>query len=202
MVGRDFEVGCKLGQGAVRAEALKSVKPAILVEARDARADERGGDAKRVGIDLGHGCLFSRSSPVRRGSGGLGPGWTPEADEIPDLLSAPEFVGVDCAGLLSEKADDRGDIGGDRAVEAEHVGDGEMAMLLAASPGEKEIGDAARLTRVGPGDSDQSIECFGGDLSVDGDCRHAVVQSRTKSSGHLIMMRASAQAANIRTGQE
>ena len=43
MVGRDFEVGCELNQRAMSAEALKAVKPAILAEARDPRADERGG---------------------------------------------------------------------------------------------------------------------------------------------------------------
>ena len=60
--------------------------------------------------------------------------------------------------MSAEKADDGGDVVGDRAVETEQVGDREMAEIDAVPPGQKEVGDARRLAGVGLGDGEEPVE--------------------------------------------
>ncbi len=54
MCGRHLEIDSKLGKRTMRSEALEAIQPRITLEIVDARAHERGGNAKRVRIEFGH----------------------------------------------------------------------------------------------------------------------------------------------------
>jgi len=68
MFGRHLEIDRKLGKRSVRSEALKTVHTRITLEAVDARAHERGGDAKRMRIEFGHGPNYSAIEHMMRSS--------------------------------------------------------------------------------------------------------------------------------------
>ena len=68
MFGRHLEIDSKLGKRTVRPEALEAIQPRITLEIVYARAHERGGDAKRMRIEFGHGPNYSAIEHMMRSS--------------------------------------------------------------------------------------------------------------------------------------
>src|SRR3546814_12169886 len=65
---------------------------------------------------------------------------------------------IDCAFLLAEKPDARGDVRRVRRIDAEEIGEREMYTILAVPPRKEEIRNAPRLPGVGTGHVDEAVE--------------------------------------------
>lgn len=123
MVGRNLDVDCKLGQGAMGAKALQAIHARIAMEVRDARADERCGHPQCVGIKVGHESHCNSNAQAIRAA----PGSHRTAGNVQPARSSrlpAEGIGLDGAFVLTEKADDRRDMRRDHRVDAEEIGMG------------------------------------------------------------------------------
>src|SRR3546814_14197454 len=58
----------------------------------------------------------------------------PTIDQLDHFGLAIERVRIDCAFVLAEKPDDRGDVRRDRRIDAEEIGEREMSTILAVPP--------------------------------------------------------------------
>src|SRR3546814_3442103 len=67
----------------------------------------------------------------------------PAADQFDHLGLAAEGIRIDRAFMLTEETDDRRDVGRDRRVDAEQIGDRKVPAILAVPPGQKEVCDPA-----------------------------------------------------------
>src|SRR3546814_7246198 len=63
----------------------------------------------------------------------------PTIDQLDHFGLAIERVRIDCAFVLAEKPDDRGDVRRDRRIDAEEIGEREMSTILAVQPRKEEV---------------------------------------------------------------
>src|SRR3546814_19989968 len=73
----------------------------------------------------------------------------PTIDQLDHFGLAIERVRIDCAFVLAEKPDDRGDVRRDRRIDADEIGEREMSTILAVPPRKEEVRHAPRLPGVG-----------------------------------------------------
>ena len=73
----------------------------------------------------------------------LGAEIPPAANQFDHLGLAAEGIWINRAFMLAEETDDRRDVGRDRRVDAEQIGDREVPAILAVPPGQKEVCDPA-----------------------------------------------------------
>src|SRR3546814_14135051 len=78
-------------------------------------------------------------------------------DQLDHFGLAIERVRIDCAFVLAEKPDDRGDVRRDRRLDAEEIGEREMSTILAVPPRKEEVRNAPRLLGVGTGPVDEAV---------------------------------------------
>src|SRR3546814_14080876 len=72
----------------------------------------------------------------------------PTIDQLDHFGLAIERVRIDCAFVLAEKPDDRGDVRRDRRIDAEETGEREMSTILAVPPRKAEVRAAPPLHGV------------------------------------------------------
>ncbi len=132
MIGRYFEVGCELGQGALSTEALQSIHTRIELQRADALAHERSRNTERMGIKLVHNAIIARkttdSEDTMLPEGGQGhlrsvAEVSPARHWIDHLGLAAEGIRIDRTLVLTKEADDRCDMCGDPRIDPEEARD-------------------------------------------------------------------------------
>src|SRR3546814_16844969 len=88
----------------------------------------------------------------------------PAADQFDHLGLAAEGIRIDRAFMLTEETDDRRDVGRDRRVDAEQIGDRKVPAILAVPPGQQDVCDPEGLSGVGSGncvEAHEGVVCGG-----------------------------------------